>query len=284
MTPGADTGNPPSTLEETDMTVTVQNHDLAQFPDGQPPAPDAERTPQPAPGRRASRPNRLGRALRALRTFVVLLALLAGAVLGGNYVLRDRLAAQAFVDIGDAVLTAEALPVGSASSGVVREILVADQDSVTANQPLVRVLLPAVGTGDDPRIETVRAPAAGRVSSVEATVGGVAGAGEPLVTLYDPSRLTFQVDVPVDELPELRLGMTARITGPGLPGGITATLDQVLPRVGSDPAGDENELTVVLIPDSAAMRTVPSLVPGLRFSATVDTKTAAGGTPVVNSA
>jgi multidrug resistance efflux pump len=220
-----------------------------------------------------------------VRTLVVLVVLLAGAAYGGRYVVQDRLAARAFVDIGDAVLTADALPVGSADAGVVRDILVADQDTVAAGQPLVRVVLPQTGTSDEPRVQTVRAPSAGRVSSVEATVGGVAGAGEPLITLYDPSRLTFQVDVPVEELRQLRLGMTAKIAGPGLPGGgITTTLDQVLPRVGTDPLRNDNELTVVLVPDSAAMRTVPTLVPGLRFKATVDTDTAPGGTPAVNSA
>lgn len=267
------------------MTVTtVQDHDLAQFPDREPSAPIGAEVAPPSPRRSGPRHGRLRRALRVARTVVVLVALLAGAALGGAYVLQERLAARAFVDIGDAVLTAEAMPVGSAGAGVVREILVAEQDTVTANQPLLRVALPPVGTGDEPQLQTVRAPSAGRVSSIEATVGGVAGAGEPLVTLYNPSQLTFQVDVGVEELRDLRLGMTATITGPGLPGGITATLDQVVPRVGTDPLHDDNELTVVLVPDSAAMRTVPTLVPGLRFSATVDTKTAPGGTPVVNSA
>ena len=261
------------------MTVTVQNHDLPQITDRDAPAPSRTPTPPTSPRR-----NRLRRALRVARTTVVLLALLAGAGLGGAHIVQERLAARAFVDIGGAVLTAEAMPVGSAGAGVVREILVAEQASVTAGEPLIRVALPPVSTNDEPRVETVRAPSAGRVSAVEATVGGVAAAGQPLVTLYDPAQLTFQVDVPVDKLRELRLGMTARITGPGLPGGITATLDQVLPKVGTDPLRNANELTVVLVPDSAAMRTVHTLVPGLRFTATVDTKTAPGGTPVVNSA
>src|SRR6266487_3918650 len=229
-------------------------------------APDQTEVPSAPETKPASvRPGhpRLRRALRALRTFVVVIALLAVATTGGAYIVRERMAAKAFVDLGTAVLTAEAVPVGSPEAGVITEVLVSAQSHVTAGQDLARITLAANGTGKPPQTQT---------------------AGEPIVTLYNEGKLTFQSDVPVKELRLLRLGMAAKITGAGLPRPISATLDHVVPRVGNDSPSVTDRLIVVLIPDKGDAATVSTLVPGLHFKATVDTKTAAGATPAVNSA
>jgi len=250
-------------------------------------APDQTEVPSAPETKPASvRPGhpRLRRALRALRTFVVVIALLAVATTGGAYIVRERMAAKAFVDLGTAVLTAEAVPVGSPEAGVITEMLVSAQSHVTAGQDLARITLAANGTGKPPQTQTVRAPIAGTVSAVNVSPGAVARAGEPIVTLYNEGKLTFQSDVPVKELRLLRLGMAAKITGAGLPRPISATLDHVVPRVGNDSPSVTDRLIVVLIPDKGDAATVSTLVPGLHFKATVDTKTAAGATPAVNSA
>ena len=115
--------------------------------------------------------------------------------------------------------------------------------------------------------------------------GQIARAGEPIVTLYDPAKLAFQVDVPLETLRKLRLGMTAYVTGPGLPGRIATTLQQVQPKVvAGRSAVTTDGLTVVLQPDPADLTTVRTLVPGLQFAVVVDTTTAVGNTPAVNSA
>lgn len=231
----------------------------------------------------AARPRRS--RLRAVRTFVVVVALLVAAAVGGTYLTRERLDARAFVDLGTAVLTAEAVPVGTADAGVVIKLLVAEQDNVTAGQNLAQVRLTADGTSTEPRTQVLRAPTTGTVSAVNVAAGEIARAGEPVITLYDQAKLTFHADVPVEQLRLLRLGMAASIEGPGLDRPISATLSRVLPMVGSsDPLTATDRLTVVLAPNPGDASTVRTLVPGLQFTATVDTNTAADGIPAVNSA
>ncbi len=221
--------------------------------------------------------------LHRIRTGVIVLILLAAAVSGGTYLVRQRLAARAFVNIGDAVLTAEAVPVGSADAGVVTDLLVAEQTRVAAGQELAQVRLTSNGTGV-PQTQVLRAPIAGTVSAVNVVVGSVARPGEPVVTLYDQDKLTFQAKVPVDRLRQLRLGMTVFVSGPGLDRRVSAILDHVVPQVGNAPLTSADQLTVVLVPVPTDVGKVRTLVPGLQFRAVVDTKTAAGGTPAVNRA
>lgn len=254
-------------------TPTAQDRRLEQTPG---PAP----TPTPPAGPRHPR---LRPFLRVLRTAVVVVALLAAAVVGGNHVIRQRLAAQAYVDLGGAVLTAEAVSVGSPDAGVVTDMKVAEQSQVHAGQELARVMLTTAGTGK-PQFQDLRAPTAGTVAALDVPVGGVAKAGEPVVILYDQTKLTFQAQVTVNDLRKLRIGMTASVRGPGLIRPIAATLDHVVPHVGPDPLTGTDRIMVVLVPEPAAVAAVSKLVPGLQFRATVDTRTAGGGTPAVNSA
>jgi multidrug efflux pump subunit AcrA (membrane-fusion protein) len=235
----------------------------------------------PSSGHRAGR---RGSRLRAVRTFFVVLTLLAGAVAGGTYIVRHRLDARTYVDLGTAVLTADPVTLGSPQPATVSSISVTEQSHVTAGQELARVTLTTSNATASTQTQILRAPTAGVVVAINVAAGGVASAGEPIITLYDQAKLTFQADVPVARLRQLRLGMTAYIDGPGLDHQIRATLDHIVPRVGGNPLSATDRLTVVLHPVPNQIGTVSTLVPGLPFSATVDTKTAAGRTPAVNSA
>jgi multidrug resistance efflux pump len=244
-----------------------------------PQSPDV--TPGPAPA--APRRHRLRKALLFLRTLVVVLILLAAAGAGGTYIVRHRLADRAFVDAGTAVLTAQPIPVGSADAAVVTRVLISERQSVTAGAAIATIT--GTAGGSTPRPRQLLAPAAGIVTEINVAPGQIARAGEPIITLYDPAKLAFQVDVPLKTLRKLRLGMTAYVTGPGLSGRITTTLQRVDPKVETDqPAGPSDRLTVVLRPDPAFLATVRTLVPGLQFDVVVDTTTAVGRTPAVNSA
>jgi multidrug resistance efflux pump len=130
----------------------------------------------------------------------------------------------------------------------------------------------------------LNAPTAGTVAALDVPVGGVAKAGEPVIILYDQTKLTFQAQVTINELRKLRVGMTASVRGPGLNRPIAVKLDHVVPHVGPDPLAGTDRITVVLVPEPGAVGTVSKLVPGLQFRATVDTRTAVDGTPAVNSA
>jgi multidrug resistance efflux pump len=241
---------------------------------------------KPAPAETdVERPARPPRSrLRVVRTFLVVTALLGGAAVGGTYLTQQRLAARAFVDLGTAVLTAQAVPVGTTEAGVVTTVVVAERDTVTAGQELARIRLTAVGPIPQPRTQILRAPTAGTVSAVNVAAGEIARAGEPVITLYDEGKLTFNVEVPVELLRRLRLGMAATVEGPGLGRPIAATFDRVVPKIGGDPLTATDRLTVVLVPTAADAGRVRTLVPGLRFTATVDTDTAVNGVSAVNSA
>jgi multidrug resistance efflux pump len=262
-------------------TTTVRDTDLKQTPVAvDDPVGDTSSAPAPAhPGR-----PRLRRALSVARTSLVVLMLVSGAVAGGGYIVRERVAARAFVDAGTAVLTAQPMPVGSADAGVVKEILVTSRQSVTAGAPLARITLTAAGADAAPRTQVLRAPSAGIVTEVNVAAGGVARAGEPVITLYDPTKLAFLVEVPLDILRQLRLGMTAYVSGPGLDGRLGTTLEQVVPKVAGDPAQTSDGLTVVLKPAASQLDTVRTLVPGLQFNVVVDTNTAVGRTAAVHGA
>jgi multidrug resistance efflux pump len=224
--------------------------------------------------------HRLRRALLVTRTVAVVLILVTAAVAGGNHIVRQRLADRTMVDAGTAVLTAQPITVGSPDAAVVDRVMTTERKSVTAGALLATVTLTA--DGGAPRVQELHAPAAGVVTEINVAAGQIARAGEPIVTLYDPADLAFQVDVPLETLRKLRLGMTAYVTGPGLPGRIATTLQQVEPKVDAEGAtATPDLLTVVLKPDPAAVRT---LVPGLQFDVVVDTNTAVGRTPAVNSA
>ena len=275
------------------MTSVVEHDTSETF--SQTPSPVRETTPEPAGSNGGDR-RTLRSRMPALRTFFATVLLMAGAVAGGAYVVTHRLADAAYVSLEDAVLTADALPVGSTGAGVVTEILVTEQARVAAGQELARVRL-AEDPGRTPRgpqTETLRAPMPGTVSKIDISVGGVMGPGEPIVTMYDHTELSFEAKATEEQLRDLRLGMAASITGPGLSRPVSATLDHVKPRVGTDPLLDaplteeqkvaHDRLTVVLVPRTGDVDAVSALVPGLRYAVQVDTKTAVGRTPAVNSA
>ena len=244
-----------------------------------PPMPAAAPAPVPPAPR-----NRLRRTLLFLRTSVVVLILLAAAAGGGLHVWRQRIADRAFVDAGTAVLSAPPISVGSADAAVVTRVSAAERQSVTAGAVLATITVTADGRGA-PRVRQLRAPGAGIVTRIDVPPGEIARAGEPVVTLYDPAKLAFLVDVPLETLRKLRLGMTAYVTGPGLSGRIATTLQQVQPKVAAGQSAVASDgLTVILQPNPADLSTVRTLVPGLQFGVIVDTTTAVGNTPAVNSA
>ena len=245
---------------------------------------DSTRVIQPTAPAAPPPPKRRGRSvLQIVRTSLVVLIVLAAAGAGGTHIVRQRLAERNMVDAGTAVLTAQPITIGSADAAVVTEMLTTERTSVTAGAVLATITLTADGGAR--RVQKLQAPAAGIVTEINVAAGQIARAGEPIITLYDPDQVAFAVDVPLENLRKFRLGMTAYVTGPGLPSRMTTTLEKVEPKVSAGrQASAEDGLTVVLRPDPAARATVRTLVPGLQFAVVVDTTTAAGSTPAVNSA
>lgn len=103
-------------------------------------------------------------------------------------------------------------------------------------------------------LAVVKAPYAGVVADVPATLGDMAMPGTPLVVLYDPSALRVAAPVPQSALARLAPGQPARVELPGLPDAqrwITRPL-QVLPTI--DPATHAARVRVDLPAASTSLR------------------------------
>jgi multidrug resistance efflux pump len=267
------------TTSTTQENRSAENHNAAGVATNGSVPPNGN---SPAPRRRAR--------LRSVRSIIVVIALLAAVAVGGAYVIRERLAAGTFVSLGAAVLTVPAVPVGSASAAVVTNILVTEGSQVTAGQELARVTQSVRGPDGKPETDILHAPTDGTVASINIPVGGVASPAQPIVMLYEKAKLAFHCEASVKQLQKLRIGMTAYIIGPGLSRRIPATLDHVVPRIGKDALTTEGKIApdakiaVMLVPRASELSTVSTLVPGLEFEASVDTKTATDGASAINGA
>jgi len=92
--------------------------------------------------------------------------------------------------------------------------------------------------------------------------------------------MTFESNVPLEDLPEIATTMIATLKAESLVHTVRAKVQRIVPRVGdadTTSGRNPNTLRVVLAPASA--QDVQGLVPGLRFTGYVDTVTGVAGTP-----
>jgi len=233
--------------------------------------------PAPVDPPRAHRAPAKKRTRRSWTAWLLLLLVLGGAGYGGYRLVDQRVAASSQLALDRVVLTAVPVPVGSPDAAVVSTVGVAAGQAVTAGTELAVIRLTATdGVTDE---VTLTAPADGTVVTVDAQPGSVVRAGESVVTLYDPTAMTFETQVPVEDVEGLAAGMTASISGPGLSSPVQATVDRVVPVIGG--AGDTTTtMTVVLVPVDPAG--VAALVPGVPLRGTLDT-TSADGSSVLDA-
>jgi multidrug resistance efflux pump len=221
--------------------------------------------------------------LRALSAWLIVILLIAGAVVGVPALVRQRREPPAALALGDAVLVGESVPVGPAdatASAVVSVVTVRAGEAVQTGQRLATVRFPEVLRGNRtiPAVtRAVTAPKDGVVVAVDRKPGSVVRPGEPVVSLYFPDELAFQTSVPVEQLADLRVGMTATIEGPGLTTPIEVIVGRVVPEL--DGIQDTEHVVLALLPRTGA--DVRRLVPGLPFSATVDLTSAPSAAPLV---
>jgi multidrug resistance efflux pump len=172
-------------------------------------------------------------------------------------------------------VTAQPIPVETPRPGQVTEVLVQAEQKVEAGDKLGVVEVTTTDSDGEAVLRklTLVAPRAGIVVDQPVTMGSTLQPGQPFVELYDPAELTFVTDVRVADLPELSPGMVARLEAKGLDRTVKAAVQRVVPRVtGADEAGAApGFLRIVLLPANAAE--VRNLVPGMRFTGAVDTRT-----------
>ncbi|WP_225259670.1 HlyD family efflux transporter periplasmic adaptor subunit [Jidongwangia harbinensis] len=238
--------------------------------------------PQSAPSPAPAAPARPARraALRKWRARLIVLLLLAAAVLLFLRISNERATDANVIDIGTVTLTAQAIPVETPRPGQVTAVSVVAQQRVTAGQRLGTVEVTSIDSEGEPVVSTVvlEAPRAGIVVDEPVTVGSTLQPGQPFVELYDPSKLTFYAEVPVENLSEIGAGMAAELTAKGREGTVRAVVQRVVPVVQSDVESvAAGSLRLVLLP--ARGQDVGGLIPGMRYTGTVDTLTGVPGRP-----
>jgi multidrug resistance efflux pump len=215
--------------------------------------------------------------------FVVVL-MISAAVLGASRLAQSRGATIAQFDLGTVTLTGHAIPIASSQTGQVSEVKVKAQQQVVAGQKLGTIVTTAITATGKERKKSVplTAPAAGVIVGEPAPVGSVVPTGQPFAQMYDPALLTLRTTMRVEELAKLSAGMTATLHAEGLDRPVEAVVQRVVPRVESQATDGrlpsrQDRLELVLAPERVG--DVKALVPGLRFTGTVDTDSGTGSTP-----
>jgi multidrug resistance efflux pump len=242
-------------------------------------ATDAPPAPPPSPPPRGT--------FRKWRARLVVLLLIAAAVLLYLWINQGRVTTAARISLSSVTLTAQAIPVETPRSGQVTAVAVAPQQRVTKGQELGTVEVTTTNSQGEPVVSKIRltAPQDGIVVDKPVTVGSTLQPGEPFVELYDPTQMVFETDVRLQDLPELAAGMSASLKAEGVNRTVHATVNRVVPRVGTNAANDKanpNALVLVMVPTST--KEVTGLLPGLRFTGSIDTRTGGSGPKLVSMA
>jgi len=214
--------------------------------------------------------------LRAAFSWLVVAALVCGAVYAGLYLVDHRVRQQEDLYIGTATLQVTPVGIPAPGDGQVLRVLVRPSQRVARGAPLAVVRVFGTDANGLPTTSSagIAAPVTGVVSDIVAPAGSAVQAGGPIVEMYQPRSAAFEATVEPDVLARLSRGMHASLTSPGLPGSIAAVVDRVVPAETTAAATDgetqpQTQPTLLLRPVAGAAPR--RLVPGLQFDATVDT-------------
>jgi multidrug resistance efflux pump len=220
----------------------------------------------------AGRPRR--GTFRKWRARFIVLLLIAAAVYVGLRINQVKAGDAARIDLGTVTLTARVIPVETPRTGQVTSVDVSATQKISEGQQVGTVEVTTTNSQGNPVTSTVKltAPQNGIVVDDPLPVGDTLQPGEPFVELYDPAKFTFTGQIPLTYLPELARGMVASLQAEGLDGDVKAVVERLVPRVGTSQTDVKaDHMRIILVPrDEADMA---GLVPGLRFTGYVDTRT-----------
>jgi multidrug resistance efflux pump len=217
-------------------------------------------------------------SFRKWRARLIVLILVAAAVYFGLRINQVKAGQSAQIDLGTVTLTAQSIPVETPRTGQVVSVTVRAGQKITAGQQVGTLQVTTTNSEGKSVLSTVslNAPRAGIVVDDPVTVGSTLEPGQPFVELYDPAKFTFSGQVPLENLPELAPGMIATLQAEGLKGSVKAVVQRAVPRVGTSQADVKSDhMRIVLVPKNG--NDVAGLVPGLRFTGSVDTGTGEPG-------
>ena len=249
----------------------------AHAPATPPPAVAPPPAATPAPGR----PPRGG--LRKWWARFLVLVMVAGAGIVFLLITSNRVTEAALIDLETVTLTAQSIPVETPRPGQVTAVNVDAQQVVEEGDRLGTIEVTTTDSDGEPVLQRINlvAPRNGIVIDEPVTLGSTLQPGQAFVEMYDPTQLTFVTDINLQDLPELGPGMVASLEAEGIDRDVEATIQRVVPRVtGTNGASDDvdpSALRLVLVP--AGPEDVRGLVPGMRFTGTIDTRTGPSNGP-----
>lgn len=226
--------------------------------------------------------SRSGRIRKWINRLIVLIMVIVAA-LAATAVVRSHAGAASRLELGELMLTSQPIPVETSLPGLVTAVYVKAGQRVTSGERLGQIRVTTTNSTGHAVLSrrTLTAPRAGVVVDNPLTIGATLEPGVGFVTLYDPADLTLVTPAPMAYLHEVSPGMIATLTATGVPGSVHAVLQRAVPRIGtnqSDVSADHLELVFVAQHPSQ----VAALIPGLRFTGTIDTDTGHhGNKPVV---
>jgi multidrug resistance efflux pump len=237
--------------------------------------PDAPIATEAKPAAPPPRPPKRG-TFRKWRARLIVLLLLAAAVVAFLQISGGRVTQAARIDLTTVTLTAQPIAIQTPLPGPVTSVAVTAQQHVKKGAKLGTIDVTTTNSQGKQVVteEILTAPQAGIVIDDPLPVGSTLQPGIPFLELYDPAKMTFVTNVKLPNVPELGRGMVASLKAEGFNRTIKATVERVVPRVSTDTSTTKvpaDSMRVVLVPASA--KEVAGLVPGMRFTGTVDTRT-----------
>jgi multidrug resistance efflux pump len=200
------------------------------------------------------------RTPRRLLVLPIVVAIIAAA---GYYAYGQYRDSQLYVSTENAQLTGQLVPVGAMNAGRVEAVLANIGATVHKGDVVARVALPSqVGTtqSGQPRMDflgpndtqiEVRSPLDGIVVTNPAAVGATVAAGQPIVTVVDPSQLWVSANVEETSIGRVKVGQPVQVhvdaLGTDVPGRVeaitpaTAGMTSILPP--SNASGNFTKVT-----------------------------------------
>jgi len=173
-----------------------------------------------APNRKAAPISHRQRSSRFVLLSLLVVALIAGGFFGYRY-LQDQ---AMHVSTENALITGALIQVGSLNAGQVSSVAVDIGDRVTKGQVVAVVALPvslgATGAGtqkmgfmstDDQQV-SVRSPIDGVVAARSSNPGDTVAAGQPLLTVIDPTQFWVQAQIEETKIARLNPGQPVAVT------------------------------------------------------------------------
>lgn len=138
----------------------------------------------------------------------MLVLVLAGCVAIGIIKGHERVVRSGRISFDEVTLVGDPIDVVTTSPASVVSIAVRPGESVSAGAVLATLdaIRPAPAGGEQRVRTTLTAPVDAVVAAVPTNEGAALLAGGPVVRLYEPDKLHFEIEVPLNESTELRIG------------------------------------------------------------------------------